>query len=205
MDRQGDTMICGIILAAGCSILGTQKLLLPFGKNTVISHIVNQLINSAVTKTYVVVGHQSEQVTEELSNKPVTIINNPEYKTGMLSSVRAGISNVPQDCEEILIALGDHPSITTSFINELIQKYSQTDKKIIVPKYNDKRGHPILFSSIFKDEILTDYDDIGLRGLLRTHDSDIYEMSVSDCSVVSDMDYPEDYQREIKRLENENN
>ncbi|MBN2591400.1 MAG: nucleotidyltransferase family protein [Sedimentisphaerales bacterium] len=196
-------MICGIILAAGFSSrMGSQKLLLPFGKTTVISHITNQLINSKVTKTYVVVGHQAEQVTEELSDKPVIIINNPEYKTGMLSSVRAGIRDLPQDCKQILIALGDHPSITTSFINELIQIFSQTDKKIIVPKYGDKRGHPILFSSIFSDEILTNYDDIGLRGLLRTHDSDIYEMNVSDCSVVSDMDYPEDYQREINRFEN---
>ena len=197
-------MICAIILAAGCSSrMGTQKLLLPFGNSTVISHIVNQLLKSKVEKTYVVVGHQAKQVTEELSGKPVTIIHNPEYKTGMLSSVRAGIRDIPQEYDAILIALGDHPSITTNLIDEIIHEFSQTDKKIIVPKYNGKRGHPILFSSIFRDEILTDYDDIGLRGLMRTHENDIYEMNVSDCSVVSDMDYPEDYQREIERLKKE--
>lgn len=197
-------MICAIVLAAGCSSrMGTQKLLLPFGQNKVITHIINQLTNSIVTQAYVVVGHQPEQITEELSGKPVTIIPNPQYKTGMLSSVRAGIRNIPQDCEAILIVLGDQPSVTSKLIDEIVKEFPKTDKKIIVPKYNDKRGHPILISTIFKDEILTNFDDIGLCGLLRAHDSDIYEMNVSDSSVVTDMDYPEDYQREINKLENE--
>ena len=199
-------MICAIVLAAGCSSrMGTQKLLLPFGQSTVISHIVNQILKSKIQNTYVVVGHQAEQVTEELSDKPVTIIHNPEYKTGMLSSVRAGIRDITHNCDAVLFALGDHPSITSNLIDEMIRHYSLTDRNIIVPKYNDKRGHPILISTIFRDEILTNYDDIGLCGLLRAHDSDIYEMNVSDSSVVSDMDYPEDYQREIKRFENNNN
>ncbi len=199
-------MICAIVLAAGCSSrMKTQKLLLPFGQSTVISHIVNQILKSKVQNTYVVVGHHAEQVTEELSDKPVTIIHNPEYKTGMLSSVRAGIRDITQNCDAVLFALGDHPSITSNLIDEMIRQYSLTDRNIIVPKYNNKRGHPILFSSIFRDEILTNFDDVGLRGLLHAHENEIFELNVSDSSVVSDMDYPEDYQREIKRFENDNN
>jgi len=196
-------MICAIVLAAGCSSrMGTQKLLLPFGQGTVISHIVNQLLKSKVTKTYVVVGHKSEQIIEELSDKPITIVHNPEYKSGMLSSVRAGIRDLPQECDAVLIALGDQPSITTNLIDEIIRYFSVTDKKIIVPKYNDKRGHPILFSNIFKNEILTNFDDVGLRGILRAHDNDVYEMNATDRSVISDMDYPQDYQQEINRYKN---
>jgi molybdenum cofactor cytidylyltransferase len=196
-------MICAIVLAAGCSSrMGTQKLLLPFGKSTVISHIVSQLLESKVTKTYVVVGHKGDQIIEELTDKPVTIIHNPEYKTGMLSSVRAGIRDIPHEYDAILIALGDQPSITTKLIDKMVQCFSATDKKIIVPKYNVKRGHPILLSTIFKNEILTNFDDVGLRGILREHDSDVYEMNVTDQSVIADMDYPQDYQQEIERYEN---
>jgi molybdenum cofactor cytidylyltransferase len=196
-------MICAIVLAAGCSSrMETQKLLLPFGQSTVISHIVNQLLKSKVTKTYVVVGHRAEQVIEELSDKPITIVHNPEYKSGMLSSVRAGIRDLPQECDAVLIALGDQPSITTNLIDEMVRCFSVTDKKIIVPKYNDKRGHPILFSIIFKNEILANFDDVGLRGILRAHDNDVHEMNVTDCSVISDMDYPQDYQQEIQRYNN---
>ena len=198
-------MICGIVLAAGYSSrMGTQKLLLPFGKSSIISHITSQLLESKVTNIYVVVGHEPEQIAKELSGKPITIIHNPEYKTGMLSSVRAGIRDINKECDAILVTLGDQPSITANLINKMFHEFSITDKKIIVPAYNSRRGHPIIFSSIFKNEILTNYDDIGLRGLLRTHENDIYEMDVTDDSIISDMDYPEDYQREVKRLEDEN-
>ena len=196
-------MICAIVLAAGCSSrMGTQKLLLPFGEGTVISHIVNQLIKSKVKNTYVVTGHQSDQVVEELSGKPITIIHNPEYISGMLSSVRAGIRNIPQEYDAILITLGDQPSITTKLIDDMIQYFSVTDKKIIVPKYNSKRGHPILFSTIYRNEILTNFDDVGLRGILRAHNDDVYEMNVTDQSVITDMDYPQDYKKEIERYRN---
>ena len=196
-------MICAIVLAAGCSSrMGTQKLLLPFGQSTVISHIVKQLLNSKVTKTYVVVGHKGDQVIAELSNKPITIIHNSEYKSGMLSSVRAGVRDISKEYDAVLIVLGDQPCITTKLIDKMVECFSLTEKKIIVPKHNGKRGHPILFSTIFKNEILTNFDDVGLRGILRAHDSDVYEMNVSDQSVISDMDYPRDYQQEIKRYKN---
>ncbi|MBN1973227.1 MAG: NTP transferase domain-containing protein [Sedimentisphaerales bacterium] len=75
---------------------------------------------------------------EELSGKPITIIRNPEYKSGMLSSVRAGIRDIPQEYDAILIAFGDQPSITTKLIDSMVQSFSVTYKKIIVPKYNSK-------------------------------------------------------------------
>lgn len=196
-------MICAIVLAAGYSSrMGTQKLLLPFGEKTVISHIVDQVLSSSVEKVYVVTGHQAEQVTGELSGKPITIVNNPEYESGMLSSVRAGLRDTPQECKAVLVALGDQPSITTELIDQMIQSFSSTEKKIIVPLHKGKHGHPILFSNTYRDEILTDYDDVGLRGILQTHNDDIFEMNVSSHAVLSDIDNPSDYQRELKEYEN---
>jgi len=80
-------MICAIVLAAGLSNrMGVQKLLLPFGGKTVIGHIVDQLLTSTIGEVYVVVGHQAECISAELSGRAVTIVNNPNYESGMLSS-----------------------------------------------------------------------------------------------------------------------
>lgn len=197
-------MICAIVLAAGLSSrMGTQKLLLPFGKKTVISHIVDRLLSSKADKIYVVVGHQAEQIEKELSDKQVSIVSNPDYETGMLSSVRAGLRALPSDCTAILVILGDQPSIMPQIVDELIESYSLTGKKIIIPVYNGKRGHPILFSASYKNEILTCYDEVGLRGILKSHESDILEIDVSDSSIVIDMDYPVDYKRILEKYENE--
>ncbi len=193
-------MICAIVLAAGQSKrMGVQKVLLPFGGKTVISHIVAQLIASSVNDVYVVVGCQSKRVSEELSGRPVSIVDNPDYKSGMLSSVRCGLGAIPRQCGTVLVALGDQPSITTKLIDQMLQSFTSTEKQILVPLYNNKRGHPILFSTTYCDEILTQYDDIGLRGLLYAHKEDIFELPVDTSGVLSDMDYPEDYRRELRR------
>ena len=198
-------MIYAIVLAAGCSSrMGIQKLLLPFGEKKIISHIVDQVLSSKVEKVYVVIGHKAEQVAGELSGKPVTIVNNPEYESGMLSSVRAGLRHMSQKCTAVLVALGDQPSITTELIDRMIQSFFSSEKKIIVPLHKGKHGHPILFSKTYRDEILANYDDVGLRGILQTHNEDVFEMNVSSPAVLSDIDNPDDYQRELEEYENRN-
>jgi len=44
---------------------------------------------------------------------------------------------------------------------------------------------------------MTHYNDVGLRGLLHSHPEEVLELTVSTASVLCDMDYPEDYRREI--------
>ena len=191
-------MICAIVLAAGLSSrMGVQKLLLPFGGKTVIAHIVDQLLASTVDEVHVVVGHQAERISGELSGRAVSIVNNPNYKSGMLSSVRCGLQNLPEKCRAVLVVLGDQPSITTELIDQMLQSFAATEKSILVPLYKGKRGHPILFSSLYRDEILKRHGDVGLRGLLYGHSDDIFELAVSTASVLCDMDCPEDYRREL--------
>ena len=198
-------MICAVVLAAGLSRrMGVQKLLLPFGGKTVIAHIVDQILASAVDEVHVVVGHEGEQIRRELSGRHVSIVSNPAYQSGMLSSVRCGLAALPQECLAVLVALGDQPSITSKLIDQMVQSFAATKKQILVPFYNGRRGHPVLFSKVYRDEILTHYDDVGMRGLLHAHPDDVFELTVSTSAVLSDMDCPEDYRRELTLIEKKN-
>jgi molybdenum cofactor cytidylyltransferase len=180
--------------------MGLQKLLLPFAGKTVITHIVDQLLAGDLDKIYVVVGHEPDRITEQLSDRPVSIVTNPNYDSGMLSSVRCGFKALPPDCDAALIALGDQPSITFKLVEDMVRSFNETDKGILVPEHDGKRGHPILVAKNYQTEILAHYDDIGLRGLLHAHPDDIFELSVSSSSILFDMDYPEDYLRELSQL-----
>ena len=194
-------MICAIVLAAGrSSRMGVQKLLLPFAGKTVISHIVDQLLASTVDRIFVVAGHQPERISTELSGRPISIVHNADYDCGMLSSVRCGLHSLPKRCKAVLVAIGDQPSISTELVNLMIRSFDAGQKKILVPCYEGKRGHPVLFSSLYREEVLTRYDDVGLRGLLHAHPDEVFELTVSTPSVLSDMDYPEDYRRELTAL-----
>ena len=191
-------MICAVVLAAGLSSrMGVQKLLLPFGGKTVIGHIVDQLLASSIDEVHVVVGHNAEQISAELSGRAVSIVNNPNYESGMLSSVRCGLKSLPEKCRAVMVVLGDQPSITTKLIDQMLESFAATEKDILVPLYEGERGHPVLFSVKYRDEIMTHYDDVGLRGLMHEHSEEIFELEVPTASVLWDMDYPEDYRREI--------
>jgi len=195
-------MICAIVLAGGSSHrMGIQKLLLPFGGKTIITHIVDHLLASSIDNVHVVVGNQAERVRREISDRPVSIITNASYESGMLSSVRCGLGNLPRQCQAVLVALGDQPSITSELINQMLQSFTTSEKSILVPLYKGRRGHPILFSMAHRDDVLTHYEDVGLRGLLHYHPDDVYELAVSTSSVLLDMDYPEDYRRELMSIE----
>jgi molybdenum cofactor cytidylyltransferase len=189
-------MICGVILAAGQSKrMGTQKLLLPYNGTTILAHIIAQLIASPVEEVRVVV---SDAVVAQAAGDCVSTIINPDPEGDMLSSVRCGIRELPDDCDGILVALGDQPSITPELIAHLIQAFAH--HPIIVPTYQGKRGHPLLFAKSFADEVLTQFDDVGLRGLLAAHAEEVFELPAACPAILHDIDDPADYQRELRRL-----
>ena len=195
-------MICAILLAAGRSRrMGTQKLLLPFGGRTVIAHVAAQITGSAVAHVYAVVGRERERLARELSDCRICIVPNPDPDASMLESVRCGLRAMPQECEGVMVALGDQPGVTSDLIDQTVEAFTTTDRGIVVPSYDGKRGHPMLFSARYRHEVLTQHDEVGLRGLLWAHPEDVYELDVSTPAVLLDMDYPQDYRRELARLE----
>lgn len=197
-------MICAIVLAAGMSRrMGVQKLLLPFAGRTVIAHIVAELLCSTVDHVLVVVGHQGKSVARKLPKQLITIVTNPNYRSGMLSSVRCGIQALPQECSAVMVALGDQPAISAEIVDEMVQSFVKTDRGIVVPYYHGRRGHPLLFSVKYRNEIMTNFDKVGLRGLLHTYANDVLDLEVSNSSVLSDMDFPEDYRREVGQFDEE--
>jgi molybdenum cofactor cytidylyltransferase len=191
-------MTGAIVLAAGRSRrMGCQKLLLPFGGQTVIAHIVDEVLRSAVGEVCVVVGQERERLVEALVGRKVTIVRNPDAAGDMLSSVRCGLRALPQHCQAILVALGDQPAITSALIDEIIRAFTDGQRGLVVPVHEGRKGHPILCSAGYREEILTCHEGVGLRGLLQAHPDDILELPVSEPSVLADIDYPEDYRREL--------
>lgn len=87
----GDSTICAVVLAAGLSSrMGTQKMLLPLGADTVVGQVVGRLLASMVNGIHVVVGHEGDRLAAALADRGVTIARNPDYAGGMLTSLRCG-------------------------------------------------------------------------------------------------------------------
>lgn len=193
-------MISAIVLAAGRSRrMGAQKLLLPYAGKTLIAHIVDEVLKAPVVETVVVTSVQADPLRAALAGRPVTFTSNPDPEGDMLSSVRCGLKRLPAACTAVVILLGDQPTVTAELLTRMIDAHATGNRGIVVPAYEGRRGHPLLFSIRYRDEILTGYEDIGLRGLLHAHPDDVYELGVPTPSVLADVDTPEDYLRELGR------
>ncbi|HQZ63476.1 MAG TPA: nucleotidyltransferase family protein [Planctomycetaceae bacterium] len=195
-------MISAIVLAAGQSVrMGSQKVLLPYGKSTVIEHIVNVLKTGGVDEVVVITGHQSENVAAALSKTAAKIVRNEQYLSGMLSSVRCGVRAASANTQAYLVALGDQPSIRASVVATLVAAFAAepTDQGVILmPTFDRRRGHPLLFSRHFREDALHRFDETGLRGLLDAYPERIRDIAADESGILRDMDYPADYEFELR-------
>lgn len=184
-----------VVLAAGKSTrMGTQKLLLPYENTSIIKSIVSKAINSNAYQTIVVTGSHKNELMEELQDFPIDFIENTLYERGMFSSVQKGIAMVDDTHEGMLILLGDQPMVSTAIINRLITSFQKTNKGILIPTFDNKRGHPVLISRKYQQQINTLNPAIGLRELIMTNQEDVLEIEVKSNEILLDIDTPQDYE-----------
>ena len=188
-------MISAIILAAGESKrMGQLKQLLPFRGSTLLGQIVENLLQSQAAETIVVLGSQAEKIIPQIDREPVKIVVNPDFEQGMSSSIKCGLSHISEAADGVMIVLGDQPLIEKETIDLLIERHRQSERGIILPVYNGIRGHPVIFTMKYKDELLRLTGDIGGKQIVERHPSDVLEVEVDSESVVTSIDAESDYQ-----------
>ncbi|MFH1038514.1 MAG: nucleotidyltransferase family protein [PVC group bacterium] len=192
--------VYAIILAAGESrrCAPRNKLLLPFGGKTILETSVRNVLASRVVGVVVILGHQADVAAGLLRGLSCRMVVNPDYPSGMGSSVIAGIDywhsldDLASDAG-FLFALGDQPCIPPAVIDEVIRTYREKGAQIVVPVCNGRRGHPSIFHRQYADEIREVAGRWGAREVLRRHPDDIVSVEVASEAVLLDIDTPDDY------------
>jgi molybdenum cofactor cytidylyltransferase len=189
-----NTFISAILLAAGESKrMGRPKLLLPFGSSTILEQSVDNLLNSSVAELILVVGCTAEQLLMKIANRPVKVAINRDYRRGMSASIKAGLDLVSDEAKGIMLALADQPFIDSYIINCLIEAFGIGNKGIVIPVYQGKRGHPVIFASKYKEKLLAVKDDVGGRQIIAEHPEDLFQMGIDSESVILDINTQRDY------------
>lgn len=182
--------IAGLILAAGgSSRMGDEnKLMMPFQGKPMLNHVVNASLNSNLTQTFVVVGHQSSEIKNLVQSDDIQCVENEQWETGMASSIVAGISQLKQ-FDGFLILLGDMPLVTPELINEIIVHGSAD--KIVIPIKDGLHGNPVFFGSKFRDELLTLYGDSGAKKVIQNNLSSMIKIEIQSNTIFKDYDTKE--------------
>ena len=185
--------IAGMVMAAGKSTrMGVvNKLLAKIDGKTMISHAVQTLHKSGAKPIIVVTGYESERIREELKTSDVIFVHNTSYADGLSSSLKTGIRNIPDDCNAVIISLGDMPKVNTNHIKLLIEAYSaDTGRAICTPTWNGKRGNPVLWANRFFAEMEEIEGDIGAKQLLSNNSEIVHEVEMPDNGILIDIDSP---------------
>jgi molybdenum cofactor cytidylyltransferase len=187
-------MITAIILAAGESKrMGQPKMLMPWGKSTVIQTVIATFQSAGVSDILVVTGGSRRQV-ELLVGRSAQVIFNETYQQGeMLSSLQLGLTAKKHEASAALIALGDQPQMQKRTVQQILQSYNEKHTTIIVPSYQMRRGHPWLVSRELWDDILALKSKQTPRDFLNAHAKEIVYVNVNTPSIFEDIDTPEDY------------
>jgi molybdenum cofactor cytidylyltransferase len=149
------------------------------------------VLSSGVAHVIVVTGHDAEAVRMALDGLDVSFTHNPDFATGMASSLRAGLAALPADTDAALICLGDMPAVSPGDIAGLVSAFEPDEhRSIIIPTNRGKRGNPVLFSRQFFVEMAAGSGDTGARNLLNAYPEAIFEVEMASAAVLADADTP---------------
>jgi len=184
--------IGAIVIAAGKSErMGRPKALLKIHGQTFLENILNAISYSKADHSVVVLGHHRDEIVESLRlQNPVF---NPVYEQGMITSIKAGIQALHPGMDGALLFLVDHPVIVAETIDALIDSF--IPGRITLPKFEGRRGHPVLFARNVLEEILALPTTTGANAVLWKDPARVQEIAVKDRGVIIDIDTPEDYQQ----------
>ena len=148
----------------------------------------------------VILGHDAEAMRQKIAQLPVTILVNPDYRTGQLSSLRVAIRHLLANdrCSGLLVHLVDHPYIDAALVNLLIERFGDSGKLVAVPRFHGKRGHPVIFARSLFDELLNAPEDQGAKAVVNAHRDETLEIETEDEGITLDIDTPELYRQHVK-------
>jgi len=183
--------IAAIIPAAGLSArMGSaNKLLMDVDGLPLIESVTCATTLHTFSQVIVVTGHDAEIMESRLRNYAVDIVFNPDYNRGMGSSLKTGIA-AALAADGYLIWPADMPYITRETVSGILDSYDSGS--IVVPVFERRRGHPVLFGSDFFNALQNIPDNEGARAVLSQFEELVVELTVEDEGVLRDIDTPED-------------
>jgi molybdenum cofactor cytidylyltransferase len=186
-----------VILAAGESArMGEAKQLLDFHGKTLLQHAIDTALAIPDARVAGVLGARADRIRDQFDGSPVLVVENPDWKTGMGSSVSLGLRAVlddPPEIDGIIFLTCDQPHLTPSILTQLISARKDSACAIAAAEYDDSLGVPALFDKSLFPELLALDGASGAHQIIRKHHNQTVAVPFPEGSI--DIDTPSDYAR----------
>lgn len=198
--REAHGRVAAVVLAAGRSTrMGRLKQLLPWGEHTtMLGAVMQRLRATSVADIVVVTGAERAAVEAALSDEMhadarVRCLFNPDFATSeMARSLQAGLSALPANRLAVLVALADQPQIEPAVVEQVMQRWRETQAHVVAPFVGQRRGHPMLFDRALWPKLMALPPEANPRDALPA--AAFFErVPVETESILLDIDTPDDY------------
>jgi molybdenum cofactor cytidylyltransferase len=194
-------VLAAVILSGGeSSRMGSPKALLPWGAQTFLDHLLQVTRQPGIGWTRVVLGAHADEITRAVSLDPASIVINPNWKQGQLSSIQAAIRSLPEnETAGVVLLLVDHPLVSAALIGQLIKQFNDSGRAIVLPTFRGKRGHPVIFAQRLYGELLAAPVEQGARSVVWAHAAEVLEVPTDEEGVVLNLNDPEALRKALPR------
>ena len=195
------TRVGAVILAAGQSSrfrvgggLDPTKLVARIDGKPIVRRVVEAALAAKARPVVVVTGYARDPVEAAVVDLDIRLTFNPQFASGLASSLKAGLTATPSDAAGALVLLGDMPWIEPRLIDALIDAFlARKDALAAIPSREGRRGNPVLLGRGLFEAAMRLTGDEGARRLIGALiASELVEVEASDTGVTIDIDTPDD-------------
>ena len=189
-------MLAAVILSGGASTrMGSPKALLPYQGRPFLEHLLEVTHHPKITVRRVVLGAHAEPIAKAIHLNPDEIVINQEWEQGQLSSLQAALRSLPAGTDGMLLCLIDHPLISKGLVDALIEQFYATKAPVVLPVFQGRRGHPVIFSANVYGELERAPAEVGARGVVWAHTKEVSEYATAEEGCVLNLNDPETFDR----------
>lgn len=186
--------VAGLLLAAGGgSRYGMPKALVRYDGELLVERGVRTLRAAGCAPVVVVLGAATGQVRAAAELSGATAVDNPEWTTGLGSSLRTGLAALTgTGVPATVVLLVDMPGVTAPAVRRVAA--AATAVSLTVAGYPDgRRGHPVLLGrDHWAGVAALAVGDTGARPYLRAHAAGVTVVDCADVADDTDLDTPTD-------------
>ena len=189
-------MLVAVILSGGASRrMGSPKALLSYQGRSFLEHLLDVAQHPKIGLRRIVLGADREPIAKEVNLAPDEIVINEDWEKGQLSSIQAGLRSLPAQTDGIILLLIDHPLISSGLVAELVESFYASGKSIVLPVYEGRRGHPVIFSSVLYQELMKAPLETGARSVVWAHSGEVQAVQTNEEGCVLNLNDPDTMQR----------